>query len=246
MTELLPVTVAAFALSFLALTLGLVTVVRIRSRRRRTRVAELVRATTPIPRPAPSAAEREVLPPLRGRDYGGAVAAGRFQPFEERPARAPAPGRPARRFAAHVAMISSAPVAVEEAPPPPDTAATAVSRAPEAEWTPLPPRGDAGTSVSEQNDIMSSTEPAVPVPVAVPPAREPKVTVLHPRPGPGTPMLPALLMHEVALGDAARALRGVLPGALTMTDGRRLRRAVAIGAATSVVAAAFAIRGRRR
>lgn len=59
-------------------------------------------------------------------------------------------------------------------------------------------------------------------------------------------MLPALLMHEVALGDAARALRGVLPGALTMTDGRRLRRAVAIGAATSVVAAAFAIRGRRR
>lgn len=70
--------------------------------------------------------------------------------------------------------------------------------------------------------------------------REPQVTVLAPRQV--VPALPALMTREVTLGDAARALRN----SLTMTDGRQLRRAVAVGAATSVVAAAFAIRGRKR
>lgn len=72
------------------------------------------------------------------------------------------------------------------------------------------------------------------------PLRGPRVTVLAPRPP--VPALPAFMTREVSLGEAARVLRG----SLTMTDGRQLRRAVAVGAATSVVAAAFAIRGRRR
>jgi hypothetical protein len=72
------------------------------------------------------------------------------------------------------------------------------------------------------------------------PLREPRVTVLAPRQV--APALPALMTRELTLGDAARALRN----GLTMTDGRQLRRAVAVGAATSVVAAAFAIRGRKR
>lgn len=76
------------------------------------------------------------------------------------------------------------------------------------------------------------------------PLREPQITVLPPRPP--VPALPAMMSREVTLGDAARVLRGALPSVLTMTDGRQLRRAVAVGAATSVVAAAFAIRARRR
>lgn len=70
--------------------------------------------------------------------------------------------------------------------------------------------------------------------------REPRVTVLASRAP--VPVLPAFMTREVTLGDAARMFRS----SLTMTDGRQLRRAVAVGAATSVVAAAFAIRGRRR
>lgn len=72
------------------------------------------------------------------------------------------------------------------------------------------------------------------------PLREPQVTVLAPRTP--VPALPAFMTRELTLGDAARVLRS----SLTMTDGRQLRRAVAVGAATSMVAAAFAIRGRRR
>ncbi|RLT37248.1 MAG: hypothetical protein DWI58_17410 [Chloroflexi bacterium] len=72
------------------------------------------------------------------------------------------------------------------------------------------------------------------------PVREQKVTVLAPRHV--APTVPALMTREMTLGDAARALRS----GLTMTDGRHVRRAVAVGAATSVVAAAFAIRGRKR
>lgn len=81
-------------------------------------------------------------------------------------------------------------------------------------------------------------------PSARPPVRGPRITVLPPRPA--VPGFPALMTREVSLGDAARVIRGALPGVLTMTDGQRLRRAVAIGAATSVVAVAFAIRSRRR
>lgn len=87
-------------------------------------------------------------------------------------------------------------------------------------------------------------ESAAPPRPSVPPVREPQITVLSPRPA--APALPALMTREVTLGDAARVLRGALPGVLTMTDGRHTRRAVAVGVATSVVAAAFAIRGRRR
>jgi hypothetical protein len=65
--------------------------------------------------------------------------------------------------------------------------------------------------------------------------------VIARRPSLPVPAVTPLLTREVSLGDAARVLRG-----LTMTDGRQLRRAVAVGAATSVVAAAFALRGRRR
>lgn len=93
--------------------------------------------------------------------------------------------------------------------------------------------------------------PAEPIPARAPSdapreRREPEVRVLVPRAHPSVPALPALMTREVSLGEAARVLRGVLPGALTMTDGRQIRRAVAVGAATSVVAAAFAIRGRKR
>lgn len=73
--------------------------------------------------------------------------------------------------------------------------------------------------------------------------RAPQITALPPRSA--MPALPAIMTREVTLGDAARALRATLPAALTMTDGRQLRRAVAVGAATSVVAAAFAIRSRK-
>ncbi len=75
------------------------------------------------------------------------------------------------------------------------------------------------------------------------PRREPEIMVLARRAA--LPALAPLMAREVTLGDAARALRAALPAALTMTDGRQLRRAVAVGAATSVVAAAFAIRGRK-
>lgn len=94
----------------------------------------------------------------------------------------------------------------------------------------------------EEMPRIEESEPqfAAPAPASAP-RRTPEITVLPPRPA-----LPALMTREVTLGEAARILRGALPDGLTMTDGRQLRRAVAIGAATSVVAAAFAIRGRRR
>lgn len=247
----------------------MVVVVQVRSRQRRTRLAEMVRATAPIPRPAASLVEpppTATLAPLRGRGYGAAEREGRFQPFEERPARAPAPGRPARRLATHVEGMSPAPPAtvavvvavaepapvgpvpdpvVDSVPPPAEEAVAVVGAESSA------PARDAVSPVARSEadvpQAREATEPAGPALAAPPlslPAHEPQITVLPPRPA--VPALSALMTREIALGDAARALRGALPDVLTMTDGRRLRRAVAIGAATSVVAAAFAVRGRRR
>ncbi len=298
MPQLPPVAAAAFVLCLLTVIVGTVVVVQVQSRRRRTRLAEMVRATAPVPRPAVSLVEppaAATLAPLRGKDYGAAEGEGRFQPFEERPARAPAPGRPARRLAAHVEgmsptsaaavtvvvavaepplvvspvgpvpgpVVDSVPPSAEEAVPvvvaessapaggevtPVARSEADVSQAREAATAPEPvsvtpalpvtPSGSGGVQVDEL------AEPALAAPPLSPPAHEPRITVLPPRPA--VPALPALMTREIALGDAARALRGALPDVLTMTDGRRLRRAVAIGAATSVVAAAFAIRGRRR
>lgn len=111
---------------------------------------------------------------------------------------------------------------------------------PAAETAPSEPAVVAAPVVEEAR----GPEFAVPSPASAPPEHEPQITVLPPRPT--VPAFPALMMREVTLGDAARALRGVLPGVLTMTDGQQLRRAVAVGAVTSVLVAAFAIRGRRR
>lgn len=264
MPQLPPVAAAAFVLCLLTVIVGTVVVVQVQSRRRRTRLAEMVRATAPIPRPAvsqvgpPAAA---TLAPLRGRDFGVVGREGRFQPFEERPARAPAPGRPARRLSAHLEGMSPAPPAavavvfpvgpvldpvVDSVPPPAGEAVSVVgaeSSVPARDAVSPVARSEADVSQARE----AATEPAGPALAASPlslPAHEPQITVLPPRPA--VLALSALMTREIALGDAARALRVALPDILTMTDGRRLRRAVAIGAATSVVAAALAVRGRRR
>jgi len=304
--QLPPVAAAAFVLCLLTVIVGTVVVVQVRSRQRRMRLAEMVRATASIPRPTVSTVEPPLaatLAPLRGRDYGAAGSEGRFQPFEERPARAPAPGRPARRLAAHVEGMSptatpAAAVIVADAEPAlvvslvepveaePDPAVD--STLPPAEevvsavgaesllpvWDEVPPIARPEADVSPDQEAatepgLASVAPAPPVaplggdevrvdepvegasvvppPPLSPPVLEPQITVLPPRlSAPALPALPALMTREIALGDAARALREALPAVLTMTDGRRLRRAVAIGAATSVVAVAFAIRSRRR
>jgi len=103
--------------------------------------------------------------------------------------------------------------------------------APVATEPPIGPRGPEALREAIREVVR---EPAPELP------RAPQVTVLAPRRV--APALPAMMTREMTLGDAARALRN----GLTMTDGRQLRRAVAVGAATSVVAAAFAIRGRKR
>lgn len=268
MPQLPPVAAAAFVLCLLTVVVGTVVVVQVQSRRRRTRLAEMVRATAPIPRPAvsqvgPPAAT--TLAPLRGRDFGVVGREGRFQPFEERPARAPAPGRPARRLATHVEGMSPAPpaavaVAVTVAEPAPVIFPVGPVPDPVVDSVPplagevvsvigaessVPARDAVSPAARSEADVSQAREAAPePEPASVAPAHEPQITVLPPRPA--VPALSALMTREIALGDAARALRVALPDVLTMTDGRRLRRAVAIGTATSVVAVAFAIRGRRR
>lgn len=274
MPQLPPVAAAAFVLCLLTVVVGTVVVVQVQSRRRRTRLAEMVRATAPIPRPSASLVEPPpavTLAPLRGRDYGAAEREGGFQPFEERPARAPAPGRPARRLATHVEGMSPAPpatvaVAVTVAEPAPVIFPVGPVPDPVVDSVPplagevvsvigaessVPARDAVSPAAQSEADVSqareAATEPARPALAPSPrslPAHEPQITVLPPRPA--VPALSALMTREIALGDAARALRVALPDVLTMTDGRRLRRAVAIGTATSVVAVAFAIRGRRR
>jgi nicotinate-nucleotide--dimethylbenzimidazole phosphoribosyltransferase len=100
--------------------------------------------------------------------------------------------------------------------------------------------------VAEAPAVTTEVPGLSPLPLDVPEAdrpHEPEIMVLARRAA--LPALAPLMTREVTLGDAARALRAALPAALTMTDGRQLRRVVAVGAATSVVAAAFAIRGRK-
>ncbi|TAJ16485.1 MAG: hypothetical protein EPO65_13205, partial [Dehalococcoidia bacterium] len=271
MPQLPPVAAAAFVFALLAVILITTVVVQVRSRRRRMRLAMMVRETAPIPRPAmPSAESVGLTPSLRGQDYLRAQGDARFEPFADRPTtREGAPGRPGRRLAAQVAHAAAASVAaapvdgVSAVPAHTALASThgglgevildfdhplsAVPSAPDAsvvieaaEAQSLPP-GPVLASASEDHSFgwpAAEREPRQEPHRE--PLREPRVTVLAPRQP--MPALPAFMTREVSLGEAARALRG----SLTMTDGRQLRRAVAVGAATSVVAAAFAIRGRRR
>ena len=313
MPQLPPVAAAAFVFCLLAVIVVTTVAVQVRSRKRRTRLAQIVRATAPTARPAASTAEQPleaVLAPLRGQSYRAAEREGRFVAFEERPAREPAPGRPARRLAAQVAYAaaveSPAPGAVpESAPEPPvpavdseamvnivtgpvviepepatfgavtepeapspsashtgltemaweaDAPLQPISEAEALQAAPVPPPSAETRYVDEPEQrespadeplaavirsVVEELDEREPASVATPRHR-PEVTVLPP--GPPVPALPALMTRELTLGDAGRALRG----ALTMTDGRQLRRAVAVGAATSVVAAAFMVRGRRR
>lgn len=319
MPQLPPVAAAAFVLCLLAVIVVMTVAVQVRSRKRRTRLAQIVRATAPTARPAASTAEQPleaVLAPLRGQSYRAAEREGRFVAFEERPAREPAPGRPARRLAAQMAyaaaaespapgavpepaseqpvpavvdseaMVSivSGPVVIEPEPsihvgatfeaaaepetPSPSASHTGltemaweadaplqpISEAEALQAAPVPPPSAETRYVDEPEQRESPAEEPLaavirsvveeldegePASVATPRHR-PEVTVLPP--GPPVPALPALMTRELTLGDAGRALRG----ALTMTDGRQIRRAVALGAATSVVAAAFMVRGRRR
>jgi len=272
--QLPPVAAAAFILTLLTAIVVTTVIVQTRARRRRMRLAEMVRATAPLPRPAVSVAELSPASkvPLRGQSYDAAREAGRFEPSPERRRREPAPGRPARRLAAHIAhAAAAAPATVGPAGAVADASPRYLSHGGLAEVASalLEPRGEPGGVPSGEpvrGGVPSAASPplsARPVeaePASAPPprpgalrepaspsearAREPRVTVLAARPA--APALPALMTHEFALGDAARLLREALPPALTMTDGRQLRRAVAVGAATSVVAAAFVIRGRRR
>ena len=269
MPQLPPVAAAVFVFSLLAVIITTTIVVQIGSRRRRMRLAEMVRATAPVPRPAVSPIDP--LPvgtpaPLRGRPYRAAEQQGSFRAFEERSGRGPAPGRPARRLAAQVAHAAPAvrsperpagprplrPTPEAEADPAPGNSAHAASPVIAShmglsEWTldaEVAPARHLPHAEVAATVVAPSVSAAPLVEEAPEPAWAPQVMVLPPRPGAAA--LPGLMTREVTLGDAARALRGALPGALTMTDGRHLRRAVAVGAATSVVAAAFAIRGRRR
>lgn len=173
-------------------------------------------------------------------------------PVEEPTAEPPAAELPAVEFPIAEPLVTEA---MAEAPVPelpmPESPMAPVTEAPAAELPPVE------TPVAEAPVLPSAPEPAEAIEEArepefasssrrpsTPPLREPQITVLPPRPP--VPALPAMMSREVTLGDAARVLRGALPSVLTMTDGRQLRRAVAVGAATSMVAAAFAIRARRR
>ena len=276
MPQLPPVAAAAFVFCLLAVIVTTTVVVQIRSRRRmRLAQMVRATAPVPRPTASTAEQPLDATrAPLRGQSYRTVEQEGRFHAFEERPGREPAPGRPARRLAARVAYAAAVaappPVAIAEGAPPVEPASgpapsphamshgglmeaaeafdgsrVLVLAAESTETASVPPplaEGPAAEVTPPEPVVVAEFN--VPPPDPLLPGREPQITVLPPRPG--APALPALMTREVTLGDAARVLRGALPGVLTMTDGRHMRRAVAVGVATSVVAAAFAIRGRRR
>ena len=174
--------------------------------------------------PPPSAVA--AAPPIGMQTHGGLASV--ILELERPMLAVPAMPRAAAEPAPVVEAEVDEPVVAEREP----EQEPAVLAVPAARESPVPPR--------TPQALREAIREAVREEPASEPIREPQVTVLAPRKV--APALPAIMTREMTLGDAARALRS----GLTMTDGRQLRRAVAVGAATSVVAAAFVIRGRKR